>query len=126
MREELRDRFGEYPEEVENLFQIIEIRLSASSFGIQKVALKENILSITLPEESNKSFYGEIDDTNSPFQKLMKRIADNRSNDIHLKQIGKDLVLQLQVDMFNKSLERLKIVKQKIEEIALMSALVNE
>ncbi len=125
IREELRDRFGEYPEEVENLFQIIQIRLLASSIGIQKVALKENILLITLPEESNKSFYGEIDDTNSPFQKLMKKIAENRSNGIQLKQIDKDLVLHFQVDMLNKSVERIKTVKHKIEEIALMSTKVN-
>jgi transcription-repair coupling factor (superfamily II helicase) len=39
MRDEMRDRFGEYPEEVENLFRIVDLKIIASKLGFVKVEL---------------------------------------------------------------------------------------
>ncbi len=128
MREELKDRFGEYPEEVENLFQLVELRLLASRAGFPKVSLKENVLTITLPDESNKQFYGlpadqagETNDDNSPFQRLMKKIAHEKKKDVQVKQVGKELALQIKLEVFKNAGERIEEVKKKVEEIVRLS-----
>jgi transcription-repair coupling factor (superfamily II helicase) len=124
MREELKDRFGEYPEEVENLFQLVELRLLVSRAGFPKVSLKENVLTITLPDESNKQFYGlpadqagETNDDNSPFQRLMKKIAHEKKKDVQMKQVGKDLQLSISGIQLGTTIEKLKEANKKIEEI---------
>ncbi len=117
MREELKDRFGEYPEEVENLFQLVELRTLASHAGFPKVSLKENVLTITLPDESNKQFYGETSEDNSPFQRLIRKIALEKRKDVQLKQAGKELTLQIKLGVFKEAGKRIEEVKTKIEEI---------
>ena len=117
MREELKDRFGEYPEEVENLFQLVELRMLTSRAGFPKVSLKENVLTITLPDESNKQFYGETSEDNSPFQRLIKKIALEKRKDVQLKQAGKELTLQIKLGIFKEAGKRIEEVKTKVEEI---------
>ena len=117
MREELKDRFGEYPEEVENLFQLVELRMLTSRAGFPKVSLKENVLTITLPDESNKQFYGETSEDNSPFRRLIKKIALEKREDVQLKQAGKELTLQIKLGIFKEAGKRIEEVKTKVEKI---------
>jgi transcription-repair coupling factor (superfamily II helicase) len=115
MRVELKDRFGEYPEEVENLFQLIEVRMLASRAGFPKVSLNGQRLAITLPDESNKLFYGEMSEDDSPFNRLIKKIATEKRKDIQLKQTGKELTLRFDLQKINTVKKRLDDVKSKIE-----------
>lgn len=117
MRTELRDRFGEYPPEVEHLFSLITLRLIASKANFTKVSLKENLLVITLPNASDSSFYGTTENSDAPFQHLMKKISDGTLRGVRLKQEEKSLTLQLSLssssnhqDRFIKAIERLKEV----------------
>ncbi len=121
MREELEDRFGEYPEEVENLFQLVDVRLIASRVGFPKVSLKSQTLTITLPDESNKQFYGETSDDDSPFQRLIKKISQEKRKDILLKQVEKELTLQIKMLTSHEPKQRIEDAIHKIEEIARMS-----
>ena len=41
---ELKDRFGEFPEEVDNLFHVVKIRNAGSSIGFEKVIIKNGIM----------------------------------------------------------------------------------
>lgn len=59
IKEELQDRFGKYPEIVENLFIIAEIRLKAKSLNILKISLKNNTITIVKPEKTFTQ-YGNI------------------------------------------------------------------
>ena len=47
MRKEWRDRFGKFPEAVENLFLLAEIKLVAAKAGISRVEVKERKLMLT-------------------------------------------------------------------------------
>jgi transcription-repair coupling factor (superfamily II helicase) len=118
MREELKDRFGEYPEEVENLFQLVELRTLASRAGFPKVSLKENVLTIKLPDESDIQFYGETSGDNSPFQRLIKKIALEKRKDVQLKQAGKELTIQIILGIFKEAGKRIEEVKMKVEEVS--------
>jgi transcription-repair coupling factor (superfamily II helicase) len=73
IRSELRDRFGEYPPEVENLLQIIGLRITAAQYRSQKVELKGTQLSITLPEKDDLDFYGNKEGIDSKLNKLVKK-----------------------------------------------------
>ena len=117
-REELKDRFGEYPEEVENLFHLVELRLIGSHAGFQKISLKEQTLTITLPDESNKQFYGETSEDDSPFQRLIKKIAQEKKKDIQLKQVGKELVLLFNLSHTKGINDRLDQMKMKLENVS--------
>ncbi len=47
LREELKDRFGDYPKEVENLFRVFEFKLIANSFNITELEINKNIASVS-------------------------------------------------------------------------------
>ncbi len=94
MQRELSDRFGEYPEEVGNLFAILELRLIALSIGLRRVSLKGDSFVMTLPEEEYQEFYGSPGDSNSPFQRLLSFIASEGTQRMRFHQEGKDLRIQ--------------------------------
>jgi transcription-repair coupling factor (superfamily II helicase) len=118
IRVELKDRFGEYPEEVGHLFQLIGIRLEASRSGYKKISLHGSTMSITLPEETNETFYGKPDEPEAPFQKLMKRIAAGELREVQLQQEGKELVLRCGLRQNGKASERMKQAVQRLRELA--------
>jgi len=93
MRDELRDRFGEYPEEVENLFGVVELKTIASKIGFTKVEILRNQLSLYFPSSDEKKFYEADDGGVPPFQQIMSHISALRQYRAHLKQDGKQLKL---------------------------------
>jgi len=93
MRDELRDRFGEYPEEVENLFGVVELKTLASNIGFIKVELLRNQLSLFFPPPEESSFYESDDGSIPPFQEIMAQMTGVRRYRAHLKQDGKQLKL---------------------------------
>jgi transcription-repair coupling factor (superfamily II helicase) len=93
LRAELRDRFGDYPEEVENLFGIVELKNIASERGFIKVDVLKNQLSLSLPPPEETSFYEAAEGGTSPFQEIMSQSALLRRFRAHLKQEGKQLKL---------------------------------
>jgi transcription-repair coupling factor (superfamily II helicase) len=118
LREELNDRFGEYPQEVEHLFLLVELRLLATRAALQRISLNENLISITLPEERNEAFYGKEGAQDSPFQRVMNNIMTRRPEGVQLKQEGTTLVLQFLRPVKKGVRERLAEAKERIEEIA--------
>jgi transcription-repair coupling factor (superfamily II helicase) len=118
MREELRDRFGEYPEEVENLLQLVEVRICASRAGFSKITLKDRKLTVTLPPETDEHFYGKVGDTDSPFQRIMGKISNGEIKNVFLKQQEKNLTLQFTHIPMKDTKEYLLNAKHKIDDIA--------
>jgi transcription-repair coupling factor (superfamily II helicase) len=118
MRDELQDRFGEYPQEVEHLFRLVELRLTAARGGFPKVSLKDQLLTITLPDSSNEKFYGKEADMDAPFQRIVKRLADGAMSNTRLHQQGKELMLQIRLTGVSSSQDRLGEAQKKINELS--------
>ncbi|MCX7785350.1 MAG: transcription-repair coupling factor [candidate division WOR-3 bacterium] len=59
IKEELKDRFGKYPDVIENLFIIAEIRLKAKALNLLKVSLKNNQITLVRLEKTFTT-YGNI------------------------------------------------------------------
>ncbi len=94
--EEMKDRFGKFPAEVENLFSVVEIRLAASKIGFTKVSVSPSRVEIDFPPEEKKPFYeGE------GFQHLMSHISRMKRNGAGLLQSGKLLKFVMNLDSNN-------------------------
>jgi transcription-repair coupling factor (superfamily II helicase) len=91
MREELRDRFGDYPEEVEHLFLLVELKTLASRLGFKKVELLERHITMYFPPPDEKAFYDSADGKIAPFQSIMASMPDLQRYHARLKQEGKQL-----------------------------------
>ena len=102
---------------MEHLLLLIELRLAASRADFPQISLKANYLTMTLPPESNEPFYSRSGEGNSPFQKLMKIIGEGKIKGVRLKQIGKDLTLQIEEVIKGGAKETLAESKRRVEEI---------
>ena len=48
IKEELRDRFGIFPEELENLFLVVELRIEATNAGVKKIKQKGRSVTVSI------------------------------------------------------------------------------
>lgn len=117
IREELRDRFGEYPPEVENLFRLIELRLAASRAGFPKISLRGGRLVVTFPDAADKGFYGEDDDPGSPFRRIAGKVAAANKRAVRFQQTGKELTVEFSNLPGDGAAKRIDEAKKRIEEL---------
>lgn len=111
MREELKDRFGEYPDQVENLFMLVELKTIASQIGFSKVELRERKLNLSLPDSTHTRFYEGTDERESKFQSLIAKIHRMKNYKPQLKQEGKILKLLILLKSEINRRERLQEAK---------------
>jgi len=116
MRDELRDRFGEYPAEVESLFQLVGLRLAASQAGYPKVSLRAGLLTLTLPQASDEGFY----DGSAPFQRIMGEISRDKNMRAQLKQSDKELAIEFRLSAAVDVKQRLEEARQTLERIVVI------
>ncbi|MCC6398812.1 MAG: transcription-repair coupling factor, partial [Bacteroidetes bacterium] len=78
---ELRDRFGRVPAQVEALFGLMELKLLASRIGFPKLHLDTARLEVHFPPQSDAAFYeGEN------FQQIMSAISKKRNEGVRVLQ----------------------------------------
>jgi transcription-repair coupling factor (superfamily II helicase) len=92
---ELRDRFGAFPPEVNNLFGVVRLRLHAARAGFRKVNISENTMEIDFPPSSDEEFY-----RSEAFQSMMATIAARHGHGMVLKESGTTLRLHVRLDEF--------------------------
>jgi transcription-repair coupling factor (superfamily II helicase) len=104
MRGELQDRFGEYPVEVEHLFRLVELKITAARIGFMKVELNGELLLLYFPPPEDMTFYeGDA----APFQKIMERVHELKQFQPRLKQDGKQLKLAASIKFSEEPKNRL-------------------
>lgn len=92
VQEEMQDRFGRFPEETQNLFGMVRLRLAAVRIGFRKVSVKGNQLEAEFPPESEKEFYeGET------FQNIMTLVGQLQKKTVALRQESNVLKLRVQL-----------------------------
>ncbi len=117
LRSELRDRFGEYPEEVEHLCLSVELKLLAAQLGFRKVELLGNQLTLTLPPSEEQRFYDGESGHAAPFQSLMTRIQQLEQPRFHLTQLGKQLLLTARIENGTRPYSRLRASQSMLENL---------
>ncbi len=118
LRTELKDRFGEYPKEVDNLFQMIEMKILSSKIGFARIELSNAQVLFTLPPPENTSFFESPDSESSPFQSIMNFAADNKLYRLHLKQEGKTLKLLGVLDKHGDDQTRIQATIQLLQKLS--------
>jgi transcription-repair coupling factor (superfamily II helicase) len=131
IRVELKDRFGEYPAEVEHLFRSVQLRVRASAMMFVRIELSGSQLALHLPQAEVKAFYesesnqpteglqkSDVEGAKSPtspFQHLMNRVGVAKQYKLHLKQDGKTLKLIGSIGDRRDAGERLNAVQELLE-----------
>jgi transcription-repair coupling factor (superfamily II helicase) len=117
MRDELRDRFGEYPEEVEHLFSLLELKVLAAQIGFAKIEFQNDRLSLFFPPADTKEFYEESDGSTSRFQQIMSHVSDLKRYGAGLRQEGQQLRLTAPLEHDTEPRARLKQVRSLLERL---------
>jgi len=112
VQEELRDRFGVLPEEVENLFGAIRIRLFASKHRLKKVRLSASRLEFDFPPETDNQFY-----EGQKFQDLMMRISSMRGRGVRLHQDEGKLTFVMELQESERSSDAARNALKVLEDL---------
>ncbi|MFN4006543.1 MAG: transcription-repair coupling factor [Chitinophagaceae bacterium] len=84
---EMQDRFGNIPAEVEDLFTTVRCRWSAIKLGFEKMALKENTLRCYFINKNDSPYF------ESDLFKNILQYLQTGTNKARLKQTGKNFLL---------------------------------
>ena len=111
IREELRDRFGPVPEEVENLFKVSEIRAIAGAAGAESVIRSPESIVITLRNA--------VGGAKAPLQRALGPAAQvgNAQIQMALRPLGDQWLSRL-----TRTLERLQVFMDNMRQLATEAA----
>jgi len=117
MRNELKDRFGEYPEEVEHLLLSVEARILGTAAGVTKIVLEQNKLVLQLPGNEDAEFYDNGEGGSSRFQRMMDFISLRPGLKARLTEERKRLRLLLNVKNEGGPQSRLRGLQSILREL---------
>ena len=121
MRDEMKDRFGEYPEEVAHLFATVELKILARQLGFVRLELRGNLLFLDFPSADELWFYGNGEyesGSPAPFQAIMAKTQDLKSYKPNLKQEGKQLRLHAALEKNTAPVTVINSAKAFLEKLS--------
>ena len=107
LREELRDRFGPLPQEVENLLQVAELRAIAGGLGILSITKSEDAIMLALD--------GPVGGARVPLQRALGPSANvgNQQIQLPLRRLGDQWLSRL-----TRVLERFQAFRNSLQSMA--------
>jgi transcription-repair coupling factor (superfamily II helicase) len=109
IKTELKDRFGEYLEDVENLLKIVALKIKATEIGLQKITVKGKELSLYFPEsKEHPIFQSEF------FNKIISIISSNKTRKYNISSNKEQLEIEIKLDS-NEDEKRLEEIKSILE-----------
>lgn len=109
IKEELKDRFGEYLDDVENLLSVIRIKIKATLLGIDKITIRNKNLSIYFPEDKEHKIF-----ESSFYKDLIEKISSDRSGKYNIAPEKERLVIEVYLDS-GDDMKRLEEIKKFFE-----------
>ncbi|MEK7815129.1 MAG: transcription-repair coupling factor, partial [Chloroflexota bacterium] len=111
VREELRDRFGALPQEVENLLRIVDLRVLAQSVGIESIVHSGDAIVLVLQEP--------VGGARVPLQRALGPSVSigNRQMQLPTRPLGDRWLSRLTL-----VLERLQVFQEKLGSLAVAAA----
>jgi len=107
--EEMTDRFGKFPKQVEDLVYVVRLRMAAIPIGLEKVTVSRKSLLLEFPPNSRKEYYEKV------FPEIAEYIS--QLENAELKQDEKKLTLRLNTRTRDEALEILWKLKKTVEMI---------
>jgi transcription-repair coupling factor (superfamily II helicase) len=106
--DELRDRFGEYLDDVGNLLRIIGIKIKATGLGLDKITVRNKNLLLYFPvEKENKIFESDF------YKNLIETISNDRTKKYNISPEKERLVIEIILDS-NEDEKRLDEIEKII------------
>ena len=114
---EMKDRFGEYLDDVENLLRIIRLKLKASEIGLEKIAVRGKTLVMEFPADKDHRIF------ESPFfSALIERLSHDKSRKYNIAPEKEKLVVEAAINGSSDG-DRLRDVEKIIGEMTVEVAL---
>ncbi|MCH3940880.1 MAG: transcription-repair coupling factor [Bacteroidales bacterium] len=96
---QLKDRFGELPEEVDNLFDVVKIRNLGGKLGFEKIIIKNGMMIMFFISNQMSPYY-----KTKTFSNMLQRINEH-ADSLNLKQSeGKLKIVTRGIDSLDKAL----------------------
>jgi transcription-repair coupling factor (superfamily II helicase) len=95
IKDELVDRFGRLPDEVESLIKHIEIKIMLAEKGFEKIIISGETVELFLDVNNDEIFQSGY------FEKAVNYINSNLSNKAKLKQTKKSLSIQFRLSLYD-------------------------
>lgn len=93
MSKELKDRFGEYLDDVSNLLRMIALKIKATELGLDKLTIREKLLTLYFPEnKEHKIFDSDF------FKSMIDRISHDRTKKYDLSPDKEKLVINVRLN----------------------------
>jgi transcription-repair coupling factor (superfamily II helicase) len=111
LQDEMKDRYGEYPDEVEYLFQIAEMKVYAILYGVEFIKQMKHEVTISLNEQSSNQIDGQkIFKVSSQFGRMISLGMDGNKLKmvLHIKGIDTAQWLNIAFEM----IKGLKVAKK--------------
>ena len=110
IKEELTDRFGEYLDDVANLLDVIEIKISASELGLEKISIHGKNLNLYFPKErEHRIFEGTF------FKAMIDRLSKNKSRKYNISENREQLIIEINLES-NEDKIRIEEIKGLMKE----------
>lgn len=93
MQKELRDRFGDYLEDVENLLKIVSIKIKATEIGLQKITLRGKRASLFFPTNKEHPIF-----TSEFFNKIISFISTDKTRKFNISSNKDQLEIEVRMD----------------------------
>ena len=106
---EIKDRFGKIPNEVKNLFELIQIKWIAKNFCIEKLIIKKGVMIAVFIDDKSNSFFNK-----NIFPSILKWAISNPDK-VNVKEKKTPAGLKLQIIFNNissisKALDTLNLI----------------
>jgi transcription-repair coupling factor (superfamily II helicase) len=105
IKDELKDRFGEFLEDVENLLEIIKIKIIATRTGLEKIRISGNHLELHFPNDKKHRIY-----ESEFFKDLIRKISESKKGKYKFAEEKEVLMIQIKFESFEDK-ERIKEAK---------------
>ncbi|MEP7146391.1 MAG: transcription-repair coupling factor [bacterium] len=90
---ELKDRFGEYLDDVDNLLRIIHVKIRATKTGLEKLTVRSRNLSIFFPtDKDHKIFESDF------YKDLIEKISKDNSRKYNIAPEMDRLIIEIRLD----------------------------
>lgn len=113
IEDELRDRFGAFTSEVENLLSVIEIKIRATEIGLQKINISGDEMLMYFPEEKEHRIF-----KSDFFDNLVQRLSATKSNKFNFVNNKKRLIILVNLNSKEED-KRIVEIKKLMDELLL-------
>ena len=108
-KREIKDRFGKIPNEVKNLFELIQIKWIAKKFCIEKLIIKKGVMIAVFIDDKSNSFFKK----NIFFSILNWAISNPEKVNVKEKKTPAGLKLQIffnNISSISKALDTINLI----------------